>query len=219
MKTHFVEAKYDKKVRIPKKIIDKLPDKIMFFMTAQLIDQRDEMIKQLEKTGKKVLLEKLRHTIHEGQLLGCDTEEIKGDFDAFFYVGDGMFHPEALIIKNDKPVHVYNHAQDKYLLLTKKDAEEKRKRLNFAKTAFLMSKEIGVLVTTKPGQNKLLLFNKVKKKYPDKNFYYLVNNNVEFDRLEDFPFIECFVNTACERIVLDDYKKFRKPVLNFEDLP
>ena len=82
-----------------------------------------------------------------------------------------------------------------------------------------MSKDIGVLVTTKPGQNKVNIFMKIKDRYPDKNFYFLVNNNVEFDRLEDFPFIECFVNTACERIATDDYSKFKKPILNFEDLP
>ncbi|NQU98714.1 diphthamide synthesis protein [Candidatus Woesearchaeota archaeon] len=218
MKTYFVEAKYDKKVTIPKNVLDKVPKKIMLFMTAQLIEQKDSLIKQLEKAGKKVLLTKPRHTMYEGQLLGCDTEKVEGDFEAFFYIGDGMFHPEALIIKNDKPVHIYNQAQKKYSLLTKKDADMTRKRLAAAKSEFVISKNIGVLVTTKQGQNKLRLFEKIKEKYPDKEFYFLVNNNVEFDRLEDFPFIECFVNTACERIAYGDYKKFTKPVINFEDL-
>ncbi|MBC8501269.1 MAG: diphthamide synthesis protein [DPANN group archaeon] len=219
MKTYFVEAKYKERVDIPKSVLEKLPEKIMFFMTAQLIDQRDDIIKQLEKSDKKVLLIKPRHTIQKGQLLGCDTERIEGDFDAFFYVGDGLFHPQALIIKNDKLVHIYNHVENKYSKLTKRYATLIRKRLDATKTKFLISKNIGVLVTTKPGQNKLLQFMKIKKKYPDKDFYFLVNNNIEFDRLEDFPFIDCFVNTACERIAYDDYPKFKKPVLNFEDLP
>mgnify|MGYP005838932437 CR=1 FL=1 len=219
MKTHFVEVRYDGEIELPERIIEKLPKRIMLFMTAQMIDQQEDVIRQLEKAGKEVLLEKPRHTIYKGQLLGCDTEHLEGKFDAFLYIGDGMFHPEALIVKNEQPVHVYNPVEDKYTLLTYKDAEQIRKRMQAAKTKFLMSKNIGVLVTTKPGQNKLAYFMKVKDRYPDKNFYFLVNNNIEFDRLNDFPFIECFVNTACERIAYDDYTKFGKPILNYEDLP
>lgn len=219
MKTHFIEVKYEKKVEIPKDVLDRLPKEIMLFLTAQLMDQKEDVIKQLQKAGKKVCLTKPRHTIHEGQILGCSTEKQEGDFDAFFYIGDGMFHPQALIIKNDKPVHVWDAINEKYKLLTKKDAEMTRNRINAAKTAFLMAKNIGVLVTTKPGQNKLVHFMNIRNNYADKRFYYLVNNNIEFDRLEDFPFIDCFVNTACERIATDDYDKFNRPVLNFEDLP
>ncbi|MFH1590180.1 MAG: diphthamide synthesis protein [archaeon] len=219
MKTHFVEVKYDLKVTIPKKVLDSLPKTIMLFLTAQLIDQKEDIIKQLEKAGKKIFLTKPRHTIYEGQILGCSMEKHEGDFEAFFYIGDGLFHPQALVLKNDKTVHIWNAVTKKYSVLTKKDAELSRSRINAAKMGFLMSKNIGVLVTTKPGQNKLLYFKKIMNRYSDKKFYFLVNNNIEFDRLEDFPFIDCFVNTACERIATDDYDKLNKPILNFEDLP
>jgi len=218
MKVFFAQANYDKKVVLPKKVVKKLPKKIMFFMTAQLIDQKEELRVQLENAGKKVFFTKPRHTVYEGQLLGCNTEKITGDFDAFFYVGDGLFHPQALMMKNDKPIHVYNQVQNKYLLISKNDSLLFKKRVAIANAMFHNSKNIGVLVTTKPGQNKLAFFMKLRKKYPEKEFYYLVNNNIEFDKLEDFPFIECFVNTACERIAYDDYKKFKKPIINFEDI-
>lgn len=219
MKVSFVKVNYEGTVKIPANVIEKLPKKVMLFLTAQLMHQKESIIEQLKKAGKKVVLEKPRHTREEGQILGCDTEPIEGDFEAFFYVGDGMFHPQALIIKNDKPVHVWDHANKKYLKLTNKDADMIRKKLGVAQTKFLMSKNIGVLITTKPGQNKLLQFMKIRTKYPDKEFYFLVNNNVDFKGLEDFPFVECFVNTACERIATDDYSKFHKSILNFEDLP
>ncbi|MBU0471182.1 MAG: diphthamide synthesis protein [Nanoarchaeota archaeon] len=218
MKTIFVEAKYDKELIIPKIVLNKLPSKIMLFLTAQLINQKKQLIKQLNNAGKIVVLKKTPHTIYEGQLIGCNTEVIKGDFEAFFYIGDGMFHPEALIVKNDKPVHIWNMISKDYKLLTLKDAQKLRKRIQSAKMKFLISKEIGVLVTTKPGQNKLEQFMKLKKDYPEKNFYLLANNNIEFDSLEDFPFIECYVNTVCARIAYDDYDKFPKIVLNVEDL-
>jgi len=221
MKVFFVNAEYDQTVTIPKKIVDKLPKKIMLFVTAQIITQLDDIKKQIEKSGREVILTKPRHTIHPGQILGCDTVnfDYAGDFDAFFYVGDGMFHPQALMMKNDKAIHIYNHSMGDYSMLTPKDAEIYRKRIQIAKAIFVGAKNVGVLVTTKPGQNKFLWYKAVEKKYPEKKFYYLVNNNIEFNRLEDFPFVDVFVNTACERIAYDDYKKFVKPVLNYEDLP
>lgn len=218
MKVFFAEAIYKENIDIPRRVIGELPDKVMLFMTAQLIPQKEHIIKQIETLGKKVLLSKPRHTIHEGQILGCDTELIDGDFDAFFYVGDGMFHPEALIIKNDKPVHIYNHVQKSYSLLTHKDAELKRKRLYAAKAIFISARNIGILITTKQGQSKLSLCKQFEEKYSDKNFFYLTNNNIEFDRLVDFNFIDFFVNTTCERIAFEDNSKFEKPVINIEEL-
>jgi diphthamide biosynthesis enzyme Dph1/Dph2-like protein len=41
---------------------------------------------------------------------------------------------------------------------------------------------------------------------------------VEFQELENFPFIEVFVNTACPRIGLEDQKKFPRPVVNLADV-
>jgi len=221
MNVFFVQAEYDQEVSIPQDVIKKLPKRIMLFVTAQIISQLSSIKSQLERVGIKVFLTRPRHAIYKGQLLGCDTLNLdsQGDFDAFFYVGDGLFHPQALMMKNDKTIHIYNHSSGKYSTLTPKDAEIYRKRIQIAKASFISAKNVGVLITTKPGQNKFLWYKAVEEKYPDKNFYYLVNNNIEFDRLEDFPFIDIFVNTACERIAYDDYKKFTKPVINYEDLP
>ncbi len=219
MKVVFVDAMYEGVVHIPKDILAKLPEKIMLFMTAQLLDQKPDLVKQLQDSGKKVFLTKPRHTIHDGQILGCNTVFLEGDFDAFFYIGDGMFHPQALMMKNDKDIHIFNHAMQEYKLLTKEDSLIYRKRIAIAQASFIGARNIAVLVTTKPGQNKFVWFKKVEKDYPDKNFYYLVNNNIEFDRLKDFPMFDLFINTACERIAYDDYDKFDKPVINFEDLP
>jgi len=81
-------------------------------------------------------------------------------------------------------------------------------------SAFLMARKVGVLVTTKPGQQRLQLSLKLKEKYPDKEFYYLLADTLDWNGLEDFPFLECFVNTMCPRIGLDDTNKLSKPVLD-----
>jgi diphthamide biosynthesis enzyme Dph1/Dph2-like protein len=54
----------------------------------------------------------------------------------------------------------------------------------------------------------------LERKYPDKKFYLLLFDTLDFAQLENFNFIECFVNTACPRISYDDSEKFAKKVVD-----
>lgn len=216
MKTLFIEAKSDKTIKLPKDLIDKLPNKIALFTAVQFIDNKEQIIKQLK--DKTVIKIKPKHCQYECQLLGCSIEQFNIDADAFLYVGDGMFHPKALMLKNDKPVFVYNPFSEKYFELDKKDIEIIKRKQKGALAKFYTSTEIGVLVSTKPGQNKLAKAEKLKEKYADKNFYILVSDTIDFNSLADFNFIECFVNTACPRIAYDDSIKLPKPVIDIDDL-
>ena len=223
MKTFFVEARFKQKIDIPDQIINVLPKKIALFTTVQFLDSISGIKKQLENKGKKVLVIKTQHSKYPGQLLGCNIkkfEESKEKFDAFLYIGDGMFHPKALVLKNPKPAFAYNPFSQQYKKLEPKDSEiEAMKRKNEgAKLKFMNSKEIGVLISTKPGQNQLKKAYELEKKYADKNFYFLLFDTIDFGELENFPFIECFVNTACPRIAYDEAEKIRKAVVNVDDL-
>lgn len=221
MKTFFIEARYKGKVDLPDEIISILPKKIALFTTVQFLDSISGIKKQLEKKGKKVLLIKTEHTKYPGQLLGCNIkkfDEIEKKFDAFLYIGDGMFHPKALVLKNPKPAFAYNPFSKEYVKLEPKDAEAMRKKNEGAKLKFMNSKEIGVLISTKPGQNQIKKAYGLEGKYPDKNFYFLLFDTIDFGELENFPFIECFVNTACPRIAYDEAEKIRKAIVNVDDL-
>ena len=57
----------------------------------------------------------------------------------------------------------------------------------------------------------------LEKRYADKKFYYFIDNVVSFDQLENFNFIEVWVNTACPRVGFDDQEKFAKGVINLND--
>ena len=216
MKTFFIEAKYGQKVVLPDEFIKKLPKEIALFTTVQFIDSVDGIKKQLEKNNIKAKLFKAKNTKYPGQLIGCSI----GKFDSknFLYIGDGLFHPKALLLKNDAVVFVYNPFIKEYFELTQKDVGDMRRKQKAGLVKFLSSREIGVLISTKPGQNKIDEARKLKKKYPDKNFYFLIFSTLDFTQLENFNFIECFVNTACPRISYDDSEKIRKPVINIEDI-
>lgn len=193
--------------------------KIAVTATTQFIGQLEDMLKSLESQNIEVAIFKGRHTRLPGQVLGCDAPIISNDeADSFLYIGDGFFHPNEILLHNEKPVIAFNPFSKKLEILDPSDVEDikKKKKGNYLK--FLNAKNIGVIITVKPGQNFFRASLNLEKKYPDKNFYYIIFNTVEFGQLENFNFIECWVNTACSRIGVDDLDKFEKPVVNLEDV-
>jgi len=217
MKTFFIEARFKGKVELPDGLINMLPDKVAVFTTVQYLGSLDDVKKKLEEHGKKVLLLKAEHTAYYGQLLGCSIREFRENFDAFLYIGDGLFHPKALMLKNTKPVFVLDPLSRQYLKLSENSIAEMKKKNKAALNKFMHSKEIGVLISTKPGQYNIKKAHELEKKYVDKNFYFLMFDTIDFSELENFPFIECFVNTACPRIAYDEAEKIRKAVVNVDD--
>jgi len=220
MKLMFVEARYKKPVLIGKHVL-KLPPKVGLVTTVQFIGQIKEVKSQLEKEGKKVFLGRGKHTVYQGQVLGCDVNSalsISNKVDAFLYIGSGLFHPIAISLKTKKDVFTFNPLTNKFSKVDKKEAEKINKKKKGALIKFLSSKEIGVIVTTKPGQEQLKKAFELKNKFKDKNFYFLTFNTINFNQLENFPFIECFVNTACPRIALDDSVNISKSIINLKDI-
>lgn len=213
-----MEARYNGGVDVPDELVRLLPAKVALFTSVQFLGSIKSAAKKIEGQGKKVILIRTEHTKHAGQLLGCNIKEFKEDFDAFLYIGDGLFHPKALMLKNNKPVFVLNPFSKKYFKLEEKDVKDVKKKQRGALLGFMSSKEVGVLISTKPGQYNIRKAYELEERFPEKNFYYLVFNTLNYSELENFPFIECFVNTACPRISYDEAYKFRKPVINVDDI-
>lgn len=196
MKTLFIEAKHKEIVQLPSKIIEKLPKNIGIASSIQFIDSLKPVQDQL---GNKSII--------AGQILGCNAtnaDKIKGKVDAFLYIGDGQFHPMAIAIKTKKPVYRYNPFNKSLDEVQKTDIERYEKKRMGALSKFLNAKTIGVLTTTKSGQSvsdKRL--KELENKYKDKNFYKFIADTIDYTQLENFPFIEAWVNTACPRIEED----------------
>ncbi len=82
---------------------------------------------------------------------------------------------------------------------------------------FLTAETIGVISTIKPGQEQFKPALLLEKKYTNKKFYYFIDNDISFHQLENFPFIQVWVNTACPRVGFDDQEKFARGVINLND--
>ena len=202
MKTLFIEAHYNKKIILPKEIVSKLPKKIGLVATTQFTNQLNDIKAQLEKQGKEAFIEK-GFQINPGQVLGCDVssaKKLEEKVDAFLYIGDGLFHPRGIGLEIEKDVFLYDPVSSAMKLLDRKEMDLYKKRKKGAMLKFHASNIIGAILSTKPGQASFNIMKKLKEKYPDTHFYCFVSETLNFNELENFPFIEAWVNTACPRI-------------------
>ncbi|MBS3064958.1 MAG: diphthamide synthesis protein [DPANN group archaeon] len=226
MKVAFVPVRSLKEVEFSEQNLNILQpySKVGLFAAIQFQDQLPEIKKALEIFGLKVLIPKPKlHAVADGQVLGCDVsgpKDIENEVDAFLYIGTGHFHPMALETKTNKPILCLNPFTSE---LTETPAEEiallKKKnimRLAKAKDA----RVLGLLVTTKLGQNEMQGYvSEVKKKLEamGKEVYVFITELINPYDLSQFPQIEAWVNTACPRIT-DDQSVYGKPLINVREI-
>ncbi len=223
MKLHFVEAHATIEIELPEKVIDGTPQKLVVATDVQFMRQLDDIIEQLQRAGKTVEKLKGAHAKHLSQILGCSHIKLSyPEFtEAFLYIGDGLFHPKALLLGSEKDVYAYNPFTKDFKKLGRSEVDRLRKKEKGALIKFLHSTKIGMLIAVKPGQigvqAHLNQIYSLEKKYPDKTFYYIAFDTLDFIQLGNFPFLEVFVNTACTRL-LDDIDKFPKPMVNIDEI-
>jgi len=185
----------------------------------QFLDSLEKAKKFLEKKGKTVKIGKGRS--NPGQILGCDissAKSIESQVDAFLFIGSGKFHPLGLALEIEKPVYVLDVEKNE---LTNLD-EFKQKFLKQKYAAIALSKnakKFGILVSVKPGQSNLKLAEKIKKKLEgkDKKAYILIFNEIKPEKLEGLE-LDCYINTACPRIAIENRTEFKKPILNPDEV-
>jgi len=154
-----------------------------------------------------------------GQVLGCNIEVTKKtNADTYLFFGDGLFHPKGMILKQNAYVVMADPISNTTRVLHEDEIRKFEKIRYRGLNTFYSSQNIGVLVTLKPGQEQLKTALSLQEKYPDKNFYVLLFDDLDFSMLENYPFIECFVNTMCPRIAYDDAHKIPKPIVDYLDL-
>ena len=194
---------------IPDEELARLPKKVGIITTVQHLKKID------------MLKEQLPDAVIGGQLLGCNisnAQKISDAVDAFLFVGSGTFH--ALEVKRitGKDVYCYDPFTQTMELLSHQAYQKDLKRKRASYTRFLSADTIGILISTKPGQNNskdaLYLYDHLVSE-SDKRCYLFIGDMLTPAEAENYPFIDCFVNTACPRIVED---QFLRPIINYSDL-
>ncbi len=198
-------------------IVSELPEEFYLFASSQYLNYLEEIKSMLENKGKKVLLTKLPHAAQEGHIVGCSIKKL--DKPAVV-ISDGLFHGEALLFSNNiGNVFIVNPVSWTLTKIHKEKINKIKKRIEAMKKKYLESKNIGLIVSTKPGQNYMDLVLQVADQLQKKgkNPYIFLTNTLDLNRLIDYCFIDLWINTACPRI-LDDIIHTTIPLINLVDI-
>ncbi len=231
---------YSVKVDVKKAVGQALPElskfkKIGLVTTVQHISQLPEIKLELERAGKTVFIGKGSLAKYPGQVLGCDAgaaRSIVGEVECIVYFGGGLFHARIDVDKfpqrfgrignsdfqsNEKPVLKVDPFSGQVVWMDD-EIEKARKLRRGAMNALVLANNVGILITTKPGQKNTGQAVKIKKELGNvgKKCLLLVANRIDFETLKNFGSFDCYVNTACPRIA-DDSGLAGKPVINFQD--
>jgi len=190
MKTLFIPAKSKAKINTKKvlELVKKLPKNIAITYSIQF--------KEIASKIKDILKDKKITSFT--QVLGCSKPQFK-DTDAILLIGSGKFHAISLAYETKLPVFILS--RDSLEQISKQDIELIEKKHKAAYLKYLHSNKIGVIVSTKPGQNRLKQALKLSKN-KDKKHYVFLTNNINRNEFENFD-IDSWVNTACPRLDMD----------------
>ncbi|MDY6985951.1 MAG: diphthamide biosynthesis enzyme Dph2 [Candidatus Thermoplasmatota archaeon] len=157
----------------------------------------------LESTGKKASGMRC--------VLGCSFPSIE---DVVLYLGDGSFHPLGIALKSRVLAFDPLTGELKDMSAEGKALDRKR-RGNLL--GVLSAERIGILVSTKRGQQRMKEAIEMKKMLENKGkkVEIFVMDRIEESSLTGYR-VEAYVSTACPRIALDD--EFEKPIVNYTDL-
>lgn len=233
MQTLCIDGTWKKKIILNKQILDYIKKNKMrtvaLFASVQFL-QLDEVKHQLNEIGIKTITTKAKRTHVEGQILGCDAyhdsfeKDILAQSDCIMYVGDGMFHPKALLLaqiytKKILPVIIWDPVVEQMKVLGYDDIKDQIRQTRANLKKFVNAKTVGILVTVKPGQQYLGAAKRLKAKLSaeGKTCYIFLDDDIQLNLLENYPFCQAWVNTACPRIGTDDITTINKPLINIRE--
>jgi len=193
MKTLYIPAKSKSKLdkSVINSISEKLPKDIAIAYSIQYKSQAEE-------------LKKIFKPISFTQVLGCSRPKFPNSTKAILLISDGKFHATSLAFESGIPVYLLEN--NKLNKIQDKDIETLKKRQKSAYVRFLNSRQVGILVSTKPGQQRLKKARELKKKLSNSNkqSYLFICNNINTGEFENFSDIQSWINTACPRMDMND---------------
>lgn len=189
MKTLFIPAK--SKTSIDKSLIGtlkNLPSEIAIFYSIQFRKQAQEIKSLLTDTKISSF----------SQILGCSKPKISPSTKSILLIGSGKFHAISLAKETQKPVFILEKNNLSKISQEEISQIEKKQKASFLK--FLSAKKIGILISTKPGQENLKKALALKKQIKNKSSYLYIANEINPTEFENFLQIDSWINTACPRL-------------------
>ncbi len=194
MKTLFIPTKIKSKINKSKilEISKKLPKNIVIAYSIQYKDIIEEIKKILSKNHK---------IIQVIQVLGCSNPKFPKDTQVIILISSGKFHAISLAKESKLPVFILENNKLEKIPKQEIESLEKKQKVSYMK--FLNAEKVGILISTKPGQENIKKSIVLKNKLKDKKSYLFISNEINSKEFENFPDIQSWVNTACPRLDFD----------------
>ena len=194
MKHLFIPAKSKLKIDKPKilSLLKKLPKILAITYSVQYQEQAKEIKSLLSKS----------HKINSfTQVLGCSKPNFPKNTQSILLIGNGRFHAISLAIQTKLPVYILEDNQ--LTKISKKEIETFKQKQKVSYVKFLHSNKVGILISTKPGQQNLKKALDFQKNLKNKKSYLFISNNINTSEFENFG-LDSWVNTACPRLDMND---------------
>ncbi|HEV8594739.1 MAG TPA: diphthamide biosynthesis enzyme Dph2 [Thermoplasmata archaeon] len=199
-----------------------IPKRIGLLTTTQHREWVPHVVEYLRGKGvEAVVSEPDRRVAYAAQVLGCDyftATNIAAKVDGYLYVGTGDFHPLGVAIIVDKPVVVADPSTGEARTLEEVKDRVLRQRWGAIVRA-QDAESFGIIVSKKVGQDRSPMAADLKSALEAKGKRALVFHMdlVAPELLEGYH-IDAWVSTACPRIAIEDYLRFKQPILTPQEL-
>jgi 2-(3-amino-3-carboxypropyl)histidine synthase len=204
METLFIPAK--SKLKLNKKKVEeiskKLPENIAIAYSIQYEDLALET---------KDILSKHHKITKSIQVLGCSKPNLPKNTQAILLISSGKFHAISLASETKLPVYILEH--NNFSKVSDKEINEIKKKQKVAYMKFLHADKVGILVSTKSGQQNLKRAIEISKKIKNKKSYLFISNNVNISEFENFG-LNSWINTACPRLDMENNSIINMDKLN-----
>src|SRR3989344_3241169 len=169
MKTLYIPAYSSSKANSSKilEISENLPENIAIAYSIQYKKIADE-IKQILSSKHKIA-----KTI---QVLGCTIPVLPKETQAVLLIGSGEFHAVSLALETGLPIYILNNSNFKRI--SEKDISSLKIRQKSSYLKFLNADNIGILISTKHGQQNLKKAQIFKNSLKNKNAYLFIGDNI-----------------------------------------
>ncbi|MGA2626435.1 MAG: diphthamide biosynthesis enzyme Dph2 [Candidatus Bathyarchaeia archaeon] len=222
----YVEAHADVPVEEPmKQAVDMLGEEhtIGLASNIQHIHQLGKAKEILENSGKEVVVGRASGWLrYPGQVLGCDYGSVRAlaeKVDAIVVLSGGDFHAIGIPLATGKRTIVVDPFQQTAKDMTEVCRRLLRKRwINIER--FKETKRVGIIVGMKSSQMNIALARRLKEllEANGKSTILICAAEVIPETLESFTDLDAYVEISCPRISTDDQERYRKPMLNPEEV-
>ncbi len=223
-KVLFVPAFAKVEIRdVLEKEIGKLRNYTLVGLLASLqhVNRLNDIKKGLEERGYRVLIG-TGNLPYPGQVIGCDVSaatSIADKVNCFLVVAGGFFHGLGVYLRTGIKTFILDPYAGRMI-----DVEPIAKKI-IARHLYNLSKALeaenfGVIISTKPGQYAAGKALEIRRKIEQhgKKAYLIVLDEIIPENLENFAFLDAYVNTACPRLNIDNEDVFKKPIIGMGEI-